>query len=132
MGIAKKAPSVAEYLETLKHPFKSSVSALRKMILSVDPRIEEEVKWNAPSFRIAEHFATFRLNPAPVCQLILHTGPKVRNRKARLPIEDAEGLLRWASPDRAVITFESAADAKKRAPAVKAILKSWIEHAGID
>ena len=90
------------------------------------------MKWNAPSFRIAEHFATFRLNPAPICQLVLHAGAKVRNRKMRESIPDPDGLLKWASPDRCVITFSSSADAKAKSAALKVILKSWIKHVGVE
>lgn len=127
-----KAGGVGEYLDALKHPLRPAILALRKSILSVDSRIEEEVKWNAPSFKITEHFATFRLNPAPICQLILHTGAKVRKRKARLPIDDPHGILEWASMDRAVVDIASSADAKAKTGPLKAILEAWIEHAGID
>jgi len=123
---------VADYLDSLEHPHKAAVLAIRKLILSIDPRIKEEIKWNAPSFRIAEHFATFRLQPAPICQLVLHAGAKVRDRKFRITIPDPDGLLKWASPERCIVTFSSDADAKAKSARMKVILKSWIEQAGVD
>lgn len=54
--------SVDTYLAHLEHPYKKGVQALRKAILGVDARIREEVKWNAPSFCLEDHFATFRLH----------------------------------------------------------------------
>ena len=124
-------PGVSDYLDSLEHPHKAAVLAMRELILSIDPRIKEEIKWNAPSFRIAEHFATFRLQPAPICQLVLHTGSKSRDRKLRTSIPDPDGLLKWASPDRCIVTFSSSADAKAKSTRMKAILKCWIEQAGV-
>src|SRR5262245_60528398 len=42
-------PGVAAYLKSLEHPHKAAVVAIRKLILDIDSRVEEEVKWNAPS-----------------------------------------------------------------------------------
>ncbi len=122
--------SVTDYLGALVHPCKSGILAVRDLILAVDPRIGEEVKWNAPSFLIKEHFATFRLHPVPISQLILHTGSK-RKGGARIEISDPAGLLKWASADRCVVTFASNADAKAKIAPLKCILQSWIEQAGI-
>src|SRR5262245_43949230 len=91
---------VTDYLNLLEHPHKSAVRAVRDLIISIDPRVKEEVKWNAPSFRIEEHFATFRLQPTPICQLVLHTGSKVRKGGIRMEIPDPNGLLKWVSADR--------------------------------
>ena len=125
-------PSVADYLSELEHPNKDAVLAVRKLILAIDPRIQEEVKWNAPSFYIAEHFATFRLQPAPVCQLILHAGSKVRKSKTPLAIPDPDGMLKWAGADRCVVSFSSGADAKAKSARLKVILASWIKLTGVD
>lgn len=123
--------SVTHYLNALEHPHKSAVLAVRDLILAIDSRIKEEVKWNAPSFRIEEHFATFRLHPVPICQLVLHTGSKVRKVGVRMEIADPAGLLKWASADRCIVTFSSGADAEAKMASLKVILKSWIKQAGI-
>ena len=125
------SPSVTEYLNALEHTEKSTVLAVRDLILSIDPRITEEVKWNAPSFRIREHFATFRLHPAPICQLVLHTGSKPRKDGALIEIADPAGLLKWASADRCIVTFASAADAKAKFTPLKRILESWVKQTGV-
>lgn len=122
---------VKDYLNTLEHPLKAAVCNLRDMILAIDPRIKEEVKWNAPSFRIKEHFATFRLQPAPICQLVLHTGSKVRKSGTQIEIPDPDGFLEWASPDRCIVTFASTADAKAKRAALQRILKAWIKQADV-
>lgn len=117
---------VDEYLATLEHPYKQGVETLRRAILALDARVTEEVKWNAPSFRLEDHFATFRLHPAPAFQLVLHAGArsKVSNRQFRL--EDSDGLVKWAAKDRCSITFLSDADALSKRYAVMGIIKDWI------
>jgi hypothetical protein len=36
----------------LDHPMKEGVEHLRGVIRAIDPRIVEEVKWNAPSYKL--------------------------------------------------------------------------------
>ena len=134
MATKKKRPrpvkaepsSVDEYLAALEHPHKRGVQALRKVILSLDPRIMEEVKWNAPSFRLRDYFATFRLHPVPMFQLVLHTGAKSKGSPKQFRLDDPSGLVKWAAKDRCTISFESDADALAKRDAVTGIMKDWI------
>ena len=120
------ASSVDAYMSNLKHAHKDGVQDIRRLILSLAGGIKEDVKWNAPSFYIDDHFATFRLHPSPIFQLILHTGAKKKASTKPLKIDDPEGLLKWAAADRCVVTFSSAADAKAKKGALTAILRAWI------
>jgi hypothetical protein len=122
----RKVQRVDAYLAALEHPCKAGVEALRGAILALDPRIGEEVKWNAPSFRLLDHFATFRLHPAPIFQLVLHAGAKPRQPPKAFRLSDPDGLAKWAAQDRCVLTFESSADACAKQSAVVAIVKEWI------
>ena len=117
--------SVDEYLTALEHPHKKEIQALRKVILGLDTRILEEVKWNAPSFRLMDHFATFRLHPVPMFQLVLHTGAKKGSPK-QFRLDDPSGLVKWAAKDRCTISFESNADALAKRDTVTGIIKDWI------
>ena len=120
--------SVDAYLDALQHPHKKGVQVLRKAILSIDASIQEEVKWNAPSFRLEDHFATFRLHPGNMFQLILHTGAKVKKSPKQFLLDDPQGLLKWATKDRCTIAFESDADATTKSAAVKKMVKDWISQ----
>ena len=128
MSKSNNPPTVDAYLAALNHPHKAGVQALREAILGVDDRIREAVKWNAPSFCIDEHFATFRLHPEPVFQLILHTGAKAMAEPRRMVLDDPGGWLKWASPDRCVIAFCSDADARARAHAVAGLVRDWMRQ----
>jgi hypothetical protein len=118
--------SVDAYLAALQHPHKKGVQLLRRAILSIDASIREEVKWNAPSFCLEDHFATFRLHPGSLFQLILHTGAKVKPSPKQVLLDDPQSLLKWATKDRCIIAFESDADATTKSAAVTRIVKDWI------
>lgn len=117
---------VDDYMATLQHPHKAGVQALREMLLGIDAGVREEVKWNAPSFRLADHFATFRLHPAPAFQLVLHNGTKPKNPAKQFRLDDPAGLVKWAAKDRCYVTFASTADALAKRDAVRALVVSWI------
>lgn len=125
------AGDVTAFMAALDHPRKAEIQALRTLIRSADRRIREGIKWNAPSYSIAEHdFATLRVRPGDILQIILHTGAKAPPAPARIRIDDADRLLRWPAPDRAVVTLGDMADIRARAPAIIAILRQWLGHLG--
>ena len=47
---ASESAKVDKYMGELKHAKKSVLEVLRRVILSADPEIGEEIKWNAPTF----------------------------------------------------------------------------------
>lgn len=96
--------NVDDYLAALDHPHKAAVQRLRRAILAIDPSIAEEVKWNAPSFRREDHFATFRLHPGATFQLILHTGAKAKSNTRQFRLDGPPAMLKWAATDRCVVT----------------------------
>src|SRR5574340_778283 len=70
----RKVTDVDTYMRGLEHPCKKEMQALRRIILDVDSRITEEIKWNAPSFALGEHFVTFNAWAKDYVQLIFHHG----------------------------------------------------------
>lgn len=124
--VAARLPTVAELLSALDHPHKAGIERLRTSILSLDSRITEEVKWNAPSFRLHDHFATFRLHPPKGIQLVLHTGAKSKSNTRAFAIDDPDSLLKWQASDRCVLTLVSTEDLAAREAAVLASVRQWI------
>ncbi|MDY7225561.1 DUF1801 domain-containing protein [Hyalangium rubrum] len=120
-------PDVPTFLRALDHPMKKEIEAVRKIILGISPEISEGIKWNAPSFRTTDHFATFNLRPQDRVRLILHTGAKVKDTaKKGLKIEDPEGLLEWLAKDRCLVTLGDSKDVKAKRAALEAIVRQWI------
>lgn len=116
--------AVDALLATLEHPHLDTIVSLRAAILAADPAIAEGVKWNAPSFRTDEYFATMHLRAKQGIGLILHRGAKVR--EGTLQVADPDGLLAWLAPDRAVCHFSDPAHVLAQTPALQALLRRWI------
>lgn len=121
--MAKAVETVDALLDRMDHPRRVEIDAVRKAILSADKSISEGVKWNAPSFRTTEWFATVNLRGKEGMQVILHFGAKARAGHKRPAIEDPNRLLRLLGDDRAMATLgDNAADRN----ALAAIVRQWI------
>ena len=121
--------AVDQFMAALDHPFKAEIETLRRAILAVDPAIAEGIKWNAPSWRTTEYFATTHLRSKVGLGLILHLGAKARALpEGGLAIDDPTGLLKWLGKDRAQVEFSTAADLQAKLPALQALLRQWIQH----
>lgn len=71
--MSKKPIPVDEALDQRAHPLRDQIDLLRQHTLAIDPRITEEWKWNAPSFRIADDYLyTFMLRPDDYLHLVVH------------------------------------------------------------
>ena len=121
------AKDVEAFLASLDHPHKAEILAVRQIILGADARITEGIKWNAPSFRTSEWFATIHLRAKTGLQVILHQGAKVRGGPA-VEIDDPNTLLVWLGKDRASVTFQDADDVLAKRDAFADLIRKWIEH----
>ena len=127
---ADTTAAVDAFMAKLEHPHKRDIEALRRVVLAVDASIREGVKWNAPSFRTTEYFATTNLRARAGIGVILHLGAKARALPpGGLAIDDPEGLLKWLAPDRAQADLGAGEAFAGRAAAFQAVLRQWIRHA---
>jgi hypothetical protein len=129
---AQTDPAVDAFLAELEHPLKAELETLRRIILGVSPAIRDGIKWNAPSFRTTEWFATTNLRARDGTErvwLILHFGAKAKaTAKNGIEIADPTGLLEWLAKDRCVVTFADKKDLRAKRAALEAILREWILH----
>lgn len=126
---ASAPEGVETFLASLDHPFKQEILALRQIILGADPGITEGIKWNAPSFRTSEYFATFQLRAKEGVQVILHLGAKTRaSSTSGIAIADPESLLEWLAKDRASVKFRDLKDIDARRSAFANVIREWIKH----
>lgn len=125
---ASAPESVEDFLASLEHPFKREILALRRIILGAEPRIAEGIKWNAPSFRTTEYFATFQLRAKDGVQIILHLGAKKRDDLGSgISIADPESLLEWLATDRASVRFRDMKDIEAKGAAFTSVIRQWIQ-----
>jgi hypothetical protein len=128
MPLKTSAPEgVERFLAELNHPLKPIVLAFRSLILSADPSISEGIKWNVPSFRTSEFFATLHLRAQDRVSIILHFGAKKRDTSG-IVVSDPEALLEWLAHDRAQLTFRDLDDLKNKRSAVTEIIREWIRY----
>ena len=126
---ADTSEAVDKFMATLEHPFKAEIEAIRRLMLGVDPSVREGVKWNAPSFRTTEYFATTNLRSRAGVGIILHLGAKVRKLPADgVRIDDPTKLLKWLGKDRAMVEFGNSRDLGEKAAAFQLILRQWIKY----
>ena len=134
-GTKKAAPTQAkgnevdDFMHKLDHPMKTELEALRALILGTDPTIAESIKWNAPSFRTTEYFATANLRSTDAVQLIMHFGAKVGDISTTgVAINDPNGLLTWLAKDRATVKFRDMTAIVTNGTALVDIVRQWITH----
>lgn len=125
---ASGANEVDEFMRKLDHPLKAELKAVRTIILGTSPEISEGIKWNSPSFRTKEYFATINIRKDEVL-VILHLGAKVKdNSTAGLTISDPNGLLEWLAKDRAAVKFRDMKVIKSSRTAFENVVRQWTAY----
>jgi uncharacterized protein YdhG (YjbR/CyaY superfamily) len=117
-----RTAKVDEFLENLSHPLKAEVEAVRSIIKGVNKNINEEIKWNAPSFNYkGEYLVTFNLRETKRVHLIFHNPliPQVKN-----------SLLEGDYKDRRMTYFVNMNEIKANKPLLEKALKDLIELIG--
>lgn len=120
-------PEVTAFLDALDHPFRKEIEQLRQDILSADPDLTENIKWNGPNYSLGNNDRiTMKIQPPKQVQLIFHRGAKNQALPKDKLIKDDSGLLTWKENDRAVASFKNMADIKNRKSDLTKIVKDWI------
>jgi hypothetical protein len=121
---ADTAAAVDTFMAALAHPFWHEIQALRATILGADPGIAEGIKWQAPSFRTDEYFATTYLRDKAGIAIILHRGAKAR--EGGVALDDPAHLLDWLAKDRAKVVFRDMADIDHKRAAFADLIRAWV------
>jgi hypothetical protein len=116
--VNNRNPDVEAWFGTYDNPQKELVQAVRKVILDTDPRIEEAVKWKAPTFIYHGNIASFFPRSKKAVALMFHTG-------AALPNPD--GLLEGDGDTSRMARFADAADLDAKREALQRLVRAWIE-----
>lgn len=84
-------------------------------------------KWDGPNYSLGgEDRITMRIHPPKRVQLVLHRGAKVKEQPQERLLKDECALLEWKSNDRAIMTFENAAQLERHLAVVKDIVAQWL------
>ena len=114
-----RTDKVDEFLENLSHPLKAEIEAVRSIIKGVSKDINEEVKWNAPSFNYkGEYLVTFNLRETKRIHLVFHN-PQIARVK--------NDLLEGDYVDRRMVYFVNMKDIKTNKSLLEKALKDLIK-----
>jgi len=125
----QKYKTIEEFLNGLSDDKRQQVDALRDLILKSEPKLDEHIKWNAPSYVLkGEDRITFNLmNKQEVVKLVLHMGATRKEDKKGAPVmRDDNGLIEWSSDIRGMITFATIEDINSNLTSLKKIIKDWL------
>jgi hypothetical protein len=119
---------VNEFLDQKKHPQRELIDALRRLILSCDKQLIEDVKWNAPNYVYKQtDRITLNLSGKGMVRVILHCGATKTKIPSMPLIDDAYGLLAWPANNRAVAQFKGLEDLQSQEAAFKKIIQLWLK-----
>ena len=74
---------VETYMALLEHPLKAEIEALRIIIQKANNKINERIKWNAPSYFYKDDLVTFNPRNQKQVHLVFHH-PKIVNIQSSL------------------------------------------------
>ncbi|MEZ6234779.1 MAG: DUF1801 domain-containing protein [Phycisphaerales bacterium] len=124
---SKAVPGVDAFLDALAPPQRGIAAALVDSIRAASPRLEEGIKWNAPSFRhLGEDRLTLNLRAKDRVRLILHCGAKAGPKRSTRLIDSGSDLLEWAGNDRAIISFETPEAVHAAQQELAGIIRAWL------
>ena len=110
-------PEVDKLLEEKKHPMDAEMRRVREIILATDDRVEEAVKWSAPTFMYKGNIASFFMNTKKRVSLMFHKGAT---------INDPNGLLEGDGKEARIARFYGLEDIEEKKEALEALIMEWI------
>jgi uncharacterized protein YdeI (YjbR/CyaY-like superfamily) len=113
-----KNPKVDAFLKKRNHPLTTEIQRVREIILSIDKRIEEDIKWSVPTFKYKGNIASYYMNAKKFVSLMFHKG-------AMIP--DKSGLLEGDGKEARVARFTDTDDIKRKRKALESVIKEWIK-----
>ena len=110
-------PKVDAYMKDLDNPMKDLWENIRTVVLNTDPKMDEDIKWGAPTFMYKGNLATFNPRAKKFVNLTFHTGAE---------IEDPEGVLEGDAKEARVLRVESDEDLAKKQSGLEKVVQNWI------
>ena len=111
-------PRVDAFLLKKKHPLNDQLQLVREIVLNVDEKIQEDIKWQSPIFMYHGNMASLQMNAKKFVSLMFHTGGL---------IDDKSGLLEGDGDEVRVARFMDAEDIKRKKNALEAVVREWIK-----
>jgi hypothetical protein len=117
-----EAEQVIEWMNKLDVEMKPAVDAVRKIIKAAGPKLNERIKWNAPSYYYKEDIVTFGPTKGKDKIILVFHHPKIVKIKS--------DLLTGEYKDRRLTYFNSLKEIKENRKELERIIKESIELIG--
>lgn len=115
---SRRNKDVDAWFSRYENPKKDVVMRIREIVLAADPRIEESVKWQAPTFEYKGNLASFYPKSKEHASLMFHVGAKIPGKYTRL-----EG----SGDTSRVMKIATVADANKARPELEKLVRAWCD-----
>jgi uncharacterized protein YdhG (YjbR/CyaY superfamily) len=112
----QKRTEVERWLASYDNPMKAVVLRLREIVLGADPRMDECIKWQAPTFTFEGNLASFYPKSKQHASLMFHLGAQIPGRHP---------LLEGSGDTSRVLKIGSVAEANAKKKDIEAIVKAW-------
>ena len=110
---------VNEWMSKLDGEMRPSVEAVRKIIKAAGPKLNERIKWNAPSYYYKDDIVTFGPRKARDKIILVFHHPKI--------IKIKSDLLKGDYKDRRLVYFNSSKEITVNKKELERIIKESIE-----
>ena len=109
---------VDAWFERYDNPMKAVVQRVREIVLDADPRVDECIKWQAPTFTYRGNLASFYPKSRQHASLMFHLGAKIPGQHPRL-----EGT----GDTSRVLKVGSLEEAEVARPELETIVRAWCD-----
>jgi hypothetical protein len=113
-----KSSEIDQWLDAYDNPMKPVVIAMREIITQADPRVEECIKWQAPTFTYKGNIASFHPNSKKHASLLFHKGAEIEGNFPNLQGDGKEART---------FKVSDLDDLAEKQDELSLIIKSWCD-----
>src|SRR5262249_59134038 len=113
-----RSKEVDAWLARYENPMKPVVERIREIVLSADKRIEECIKWQAPTFTYEGNLASFFPKSKQHASLMFHTGAQIPGKHP---------LLTGGGDTSRVMKIGSLAEADAAKRGIERLVEAWCD-----
>jgi hypothetical protein len=110
-------PDVDAFVTELQHPLGAAIDAVRDVVLGVDPRIAETIKWKSPTFMFQGNIASIEPRSKKQVSVLFHQGAKLPGKHPKL--EGGGGTVKY-------LRFADEADVERKRKDLEKAIRAWI------
>jgi len=114
-GVPKRK-AVNDWFATYENPMKAVVMRVRDIVLGADERVDECIKWQAPTFTFEGNIASFFPKSKQHASLMFHDGASIPGVHPRLEGTAEKGRT---------LKIASLAEADEAKAEIEAIVRAW-------